>query len=181
MPFSNKSYLVILFCLASNPVLADYNATVVGARASSQNLVKLNFKQTLAKANCGDPVSQMNLGVCFLTGFNVERNYNTAYYWFNKAASQNFPQALYNMGVLYYKGYGVPIDYKKARYWFKRGAIKGNKESMYYLGIIYGLGKGVAKNQKIADYWLDKVIKLGDSRMQKDALNVKAIVDKTKK
>ena len=71
------------------------------------------------------PYGQNGLGVCFAKGYYVEKNYNTAAYWFLKAARQGFPVAQFNIGNCYYEGKGVRMDKSLAEYWHKKSAEQG--------------------------------------------------------
>ncbi|MBR3086925.1 MAG: sel1 repeat family protein [Kiritimatiellae bacterium] len=46
--------------------------------------------------------------------------------WFEKAAEQNDPDALFNLGLLYYSGKGVRRDWAKARELLER-AVEADK------------------------------------------------------
>ena len=46
----------------------------------------------------------------YAKGFYVQQDFSKAVYWFSKAASKDFPMALFNLAVSYTKGEGVEKD-----------------------------------------------------------------------
>jgi len=59
----------------------------------------------------------MLIGYGIKTGINgegIQRDYNKAFFWTEKAAVQGNPYAQYHLGVLYLKGRGVAVDSKVA-------------------------------------------------------------------
>jgi hypothetical protein len=66
--------------------------------------VASNLDQLIAKANAGDAAAQYQLGTMYNTGQGVERNPDTAFTWFQKAARQGNAGAMYELGVAFYNG-----------------------------------------------------------------------------
>ncbi|MDE2110174.1 MAG: sel1 repeat family protein [Alphaproteobacteria bacterium] len=74
----------------------------------------------------GDAESQNRLGIMYAKGIGVARNFVRARDWFDKAAKQNYGEALYNLGVLYKVGPdGVAQDKDKAARLFVDSALAG--------------------------------------------------------
>ncbi|MDE2161812.1 MAG: sel1 repeat family protein [Alphaproteobacteria bacterium] len=74
----------------------------------------------------GDAESQNRLGIMYAKGVGVARNFVRARDWFDKAAKQNYGEALYNLGVLYKVGPdGVSQDKDKAARLFVDSALAG--------------------------------------------------------
>ena len=67
------------------------------------------------------------MGECYRDGQGVESDLAEAVRWFEKAAAQNNPEALYNLGFVYYAGNGVRRDWKKARELLER-AVEADKD-----------------------------------------------------
>ena len=61
-------------------------------------------------AEQGNANAQYNMGVLYDEGYGVERNYETARGWYEKAAAQGYAKAEHNLGILYQEGHGVPAD-----------------------------------------------------------------------
>lgn len=83
------------------------------------------------------PYGQNGLGICFVYGYYVEKNYQTAAYWFKNAAHQGLSVAEFNYGSCYYNGIGLTCNKDSASYWYKRAAEQGleiAKEMLRYEG-----------------------------------------------
>ena len=59
---------------------------------------------------CGKVLGENGLGYMYAKGLYVKQDYSKAVYWFRKAASKDFPMALFNLAVSYTKGEGVEKD-----------------------------------------------------------------------
>ncbi|WGZ92870.1 MAG: SEL1-like repeat protein [Candidatus Thiothrix putei] len=82
----------------------------------------LNVVETAAIAGNAD--AQYKLGLMYLLGEGVERDYTQALQWFDMAATQGLTKALYGLLQL-------PLQ------WFRSAAIQGNMLAQYYLGMVY--------------------------------------------
>ncbi len=71
------------------------------------------------------PYGQNGLGICFAYGYYVEKNLQTASYWFRKAARNGFHLAQFNLGNCYYHGNGVSKDREQALYWYNKAYEQG--------------------------------------------------------
>ncbi|MDE6354491.1 MAG: sel1 repeat family protein, partial [Prevotella sp.] len=60
------------------------------------------------------------LGLYYRNGDGVERDYEKAFYWFNKAAEHDDPMAWVELGHCYAAGRGVAEDYSQAVRWYSR-------------------------------------------------------------
>ena len=83
------------------------------------------------------PYGQNGLGICYVYGYYVEKNYQTAAYWFKNAAHQGLSVAEFNYGNCYYNGIGMTYHKGTASYWYKRAAEQGleiAKEMLRYEG-----------------------------------------------
>ena len=63
-------------------------------------------------AEQGDAVSQYNLGICYLSGKGVPRDYVEAAKWLRKAATRGDAGAQNRLGMCYENGQGVSQDHK---------------------------------------------------------------------
>jgi TPR repeat protein len=72
--------------------------------------------------------SQFTLGYMYHFGYGVPVSYPRARSWFEKAANQRYPFALYNLGILYRDGLGVPVDFGKAATYFLTARDAGYRE-----------------------------------------------------
>ncbi len=58
-----------------------------------------------------------------------KENYDTAFYWYNKAASQDFLKAQVKLAECYYHGKGTYRNIHMAETWLKYAANNGSKEA----------------------------------------------------
>lgn len=73
-----------------------------------------------AKAN--NAIALNDLGMIFMTGCNVEQDYQQAETYFIQAHRYGSQQAAANLGGIYREGgYGIAKNLEKARYWFQQG------------------------------------------------------------
>ena len=89
------------------------------------NIVYLKKRATL-----GDSNSQFKLGECYLDGDRVEKNYEEAIKWFNKAASSNHAKALRSLAACYIEGKGVKEDVLKGLSLLRQAELYYDKEDV---------------------------------------------------
>lgn len=65
----------------------------------------------------GDTEAQNKLGLCYLNGVSVDKNYSRSVAWFRKAARKDNKEAQQNLSIAYKVGYGVKKDLTLATYW----------------------------------------------------------------
>ena len=124
-----KIYVVCLLMLMANGTArADFNDGVVAYIAGDYETA-YNTMISLAKTDEGNPLPQYYLGMMYLKGQGVEKNYEEAGKWFRKAAENRLPQAQYKLADLYTEGEGVPRDYEFAYIWYNVGAAHKHKLS----------------------------------------------------
>ena len=99
--------------------------------------------------NVNAALAQYNIGFMYQNGEGVQKDFNQAVKWFEKAADQGDVQAQYSLGMMYLN----EKDYKRAPYWFKQASNQGNAQAQYNLGMIYFNGEGVKKDYKRAAEW----------------------------
>lgn len=114
-------------------------------------------------AELGYGYSYELIGTMYWIGFeNIDRNYEKARYWYEKAANFGSGNAKLNLGVIYSKGLCVKTDYEKAVQFYISAANDGIKEAQFNVACSFQDGKGVEKNEKEAVHWFEKAAKLGD-------------------
>lgn len=122
----------------------------------------LSIDQLKVMASEGDAPAQIFLGVMYSKGESVPQDHAKALYWFEQAAAQNEPLAMFNIGVLHEHGHGLPIDLGKALWWYAQSAERGCLSAQHELAWRYENGDGVAKNVPLAVYWHVKAADSGD-------------------
>jgi hypothetical protein len=115
------------------------------------------------RAEKGNAEAQFSLGLAFLGGTGVGRDFVEAASWFRKAAEQGHPKAQYKMAVLSSNGWGMPRDYEQAAGWLRKAAAQGDVAAEGDLGAYYQTGTGVAKDPVAAMNWYRKAADQGDA------------------
>ena len=95
-----------------------------------------------------DVATCYKLGVMYFNGDGVERNYQKAFYWMDKARSGGYGDSncVYYLGRCYEKGLGVKNDYVKARKCYDAASRDGNVRAKVKLADLYRRGLGCKKN-----------------------------------
>ncbi|CZR99543.1 Putative beta-lactamase HcpC precursor [Clostridioides difficile] len=78
------------------------------------------------------PICQYKAG----TFSEIDKDFEQAFYWYNKSAKQDYPDAQYKVGTFYEHGIGIDKNFKKALYWFKKASKQEHKEAKHKLEII---------------------------------------------
>ena len=73
-------------------------------------------------------------------GIGVQQDQAMAVQWYERAAAQGHPTALFNLGYMYMKGYGVEPDDIFALRYFRLAAKSGNQSAQKLLGDAYEKG-----------------------------------------
>ncbi len=119
------------------------------------------------KAESGDASAQLDLALCYFSGYGIENNFVEAHKWFVKSAEQGNGRALNAVGADYQFGFGgVEKDLVEAVKWYKKSAEHGNSRGQYNLGVCYENGTGVEKDLVEAVKWYKKSAEQGDSDAQ---------------
>lgn len=104
-----------------------------------------------------------NIGLFYLNGDGVERNFEIALDLFEKGAMRGDECAMYNAGWMYFEGKGVNINYAKALEYYRKAAELGQRDAQNDLGWMYQNGYGVDKDTSIAAMWYRKAAVQGQS------------------
>lgn len=96
---------------------------------------------------------QYYLGIKYIKGDEIDKNYTEAIKWFTLAATQEHSDSQLMLGKIYYYGEFVKPDFKKALMWNTLAAAQGLSEAQYMLGLIYENGSGVPENKVEAKKW----------------------------
>ena len=110
----------------------------------------------LKKAEQGDALAQVDLGLAYERGKGVPQDYDEAVKRFRTAADQGHARGQYNLARMYANGQGVERDYQKAFDLYRKSADQGNGNAQNNLGIMYKNGYGVPKDHKEAVTWYRK-------------------------
>lgn len=97
------------------------------------------FKMAAEK---GNSVGQSGLGVMYLYGKGVEKDYQKAFKYFSSAAGQGWVDGQLQLGIMYFNGLGVPKDYKTASKYFTMASQSGHVLGFYNLAQMHATGTG---------------------------------------
>jgi hypothetical protein len=111
-------------------------------------------------AELGNPEAQYNLGYCYQSGIEVEKNQKIAIEWYRKSANQGFNDALYQLMMAYGNGDGVEQDPKKAFSYALKCAENNDGTCMWNVVNCYYRGMGIEKNIDKMLEWAVRLSKL---------------------
>lgn len=120
------------------------------------------------RAEAGDAAAQTSLGWIYQKGTGAKPNMKEAVKWFQKAADQNYPEALVALGEMTQAGQGVTRDPTNAARFYQSAAEKGNVTGEYDLAYLYEQGMGVEKDETNASKWYELAASGGDPYAQYD-------------
>jgi len=127
----------------------------------------LDARQRFEKAaRKGYAPAQVNLGVLYLYGCGVSRNYGAALYWLTSAADQGSSRAHTNLGILYFQGWGVKQDFGEALRHFRAAANGGDEGAIVNLGYMNDNGLGTPVDHAAAAAWYRQAAERGDPLAQ---------------
>lgn len=122
----------------------------------------------MAQAKRGDAVSQTKIGLAYVQGALVQRDYTQAVIWFRLAAEQGNAAAQGMLGVALAKGEGVTRDITEAVKWYRKAAEQGDRGAQYNLGCLYFNGDGVPQDAAEAARWWCESAQQGVVQAQQD-------------
>ena len=110
------------------------------------------------------------LGHIYSAGFGVEKDYDFAHSWYEKAAKQNDAGAQLAMGDFYYH----KEEYNKAITWYEEASKQNKKTAYVRLSRIYKLGLGVEIDLEKSTFYKNKAISsLKKEKKSKEITNIK--------
>ncbi len=128
---------------------------------TSDDISAADVQALHTQAAQGDAGAQVHLGMLYLLGQGVPKDYVQARQWFEQATAQGNAWAQSFLGTLYVEGHGVPQDYVQARLWSEKAAVQGNAGAQYQLGWLYANGRGVPQDYAMARIWYEKAAAQG--------------------
>jgi TPR repeat protein len=113
-------------------------------------------------ADAGYPDAQDELGVMFVRGLGVIKDYQRAFDLFNKAAAGGSPAGMGNLGSMYASGFFVKEDDAQALAWYEKSIEAGNAFALAQAGVIYFNGQGTPRDYQMAAGYFQQAADLGD-------------------
>jgi len=135
-------------------------------RTRNENTFKKN-QDNYESAERGDANAQFQLGVQYMQGQGVERDYEEGIRWLSEAADQNHESAqLYlqlwdNDFEVGQQGDSIGVR------WLKEAARALNVDALYRLGFLYESGRGVIANEVEANKWYQLAVSQGHQEAKK--------------
>jgi len=119
-------------------------------------------------AEQGNAHAQVDMGIMYLEGSGVTRDFKEAVRWCRLAADQGNAEAQGLLGGIFHDGGdGVTRDYKEAAKWYKLAAAQGDTDAQDNLGaIFYDGGNGVTQDYKEAAKWYRLAAEKGNAHAQ---------------
>jgi TPR repeat protein len=118
---------MVLAAVAGSTPAADFDSGLGALR--SRDYARALEQWSLC-AEKGDAACQFGLGVLHDDGLGVPREVSRALSWYERAAAQDYPDALMQLGFLYAVGrQGVEQDPVRAWAWFARAAAVGVEQA----------------------------------------------------
>ncbi len=144
--------LLILVGLWTDPLYAgdDFQE---GWRAYRSGDFQTAYNLWLPLAQSGSGLAQNNLGMMYLTGRGVAKDYGQAVHWFSLAVINGNVEAQTSLGAMYIQGLGVEQDYSAAFELFYAAAREGYAPAQFNMGRMYSEGIGVSRDYNKAMKW----------------------------
>lgn len=168
--------LLVLVSLLVSPAAAQDYVEAFNAYQRGEYARALHDFRTLAKR--GDVLAQYRLGLMYVNGDGVEKDYAESVKWFSRAAIQGYAPAQTSLGVRFEKGQGVRRNYAEAVRWYRHGAESGEPMAQYRLGRMYTLGHGVRRHYTEAVAWFTVAASHGIADAEKARAAVAAHLSK---
>jgi TPR repeat protein len=108
-----------------------------------------NFSTELELAKKGNTQAQNNLGMMYMTGVGVAKNYSEAMKWLERSASKGNTQAMMNLASMYRDGSGVLPNNELAYSWFNLAADRSTstEDKQYASQNVQELSKRLSNEQ----------------------------------
>lgn len=147
---------IVLIALAVTSVQLLANTIDEARTALYTHQYKSAHDVLLPLAIEGNSEAQYLLGMLYLRGQGVERNYSVASNWFGKSAEQGHPKAAFEMGKLYEFGKGSSQNLEQAIYFYQQAKAHGNAAAGKSLARVQGKQQGQLKHMDNDCYGLVK-------------------------
>ena len=102
----------------------------LGRAFSAGKKVAEAVKYYYESANQGYAAAQSSLAYMYLYGLGVERNYQAAFWWYNKAALQDDHQAYIGLGYIYANGFGVQKNINLSNTYYQKANSNKSQSSL---------------------------------------------------
>lgn len=118
--------------------------------------MNIDMQKLISDAFNNEADAQLDLGNCYLHGWNVDVDYEKAVMWYKKAAANGSEKAIYNLGLCHGDGLGVEQNIPQAFEFYRKAADLGYPDAIYKVGLFYLEGLAVERNQAKAFQYIKK-------------------------
>ncbi len=142
---------LLLLALICSGARADVAGGIAAYRRGDYPAALSEFR---IAADQDDPFAQNLLGLMYVQGLGVQRNYQLALDWFSKAQVLGLPDAMANLAKMYADGLGVTKNDATALRYYRDAALSGFRPALSLMVKIYEKGGlGVAPDAEKALFW----------------------------
>lgn len=113
------------------------------------------------KAEQGDAIAQLRLGVVYLSGRDVPKDTALGLKLIRSAAEKGNAIAQLNLGGMYARGGIFGQDYSEAAKWYRKAAEQGYNHGQMALAELYAAGNGLPKDEIEALAWINLAARYG--------------------
>ena len=133
------------------PARAEFEA---GRKAFENGDYAKALNEFLPSVMEGNTDAQFYLALMYEIGAGVPQDPHKAFKWYNLAAEQGNPEAMFKLGVYYYDGSGgAAKDPEQALSWFDEAAGQGIAAAQFNVGLMHAKSIGVARDYGLAAKW----------------------------
>ncbi len=150
-----KKLLILLFCVMQVSLFAQSSAesnilfeNAVGyLRGITRTYNPQLGKKLLDSAiSLGNAKAMNAMGNIYAKGTVVNKNMDSALYWYKRSLSSGYEGACINLGNLYRFGKDIPQDFKEATNYYIKGVTQNDKECKTLLAYMYYKGLGIKQD-----------------------------------
>ena len=139
-----------------------YRSRIDGATIEEYGDLKDRAAAAKAKAEAGDPSSQMLYGMMLAGLPQLNASYDKALPWFLRAAQSGSPYAQYQIGTALLSGHGCQCDSTKGEIWLQKAARAGEPEAQVSLAEYLLRDKPSTESTAGALQWLERAAQQKD-------------------
>ncbi len=145
-------------------ILAVILSPAYAAKNKKPKKIYKKDKEVIQQVNPVDANSQLKLGMMYIDGNEVRRNYRKAVKWLSKSAQAGNPIAMDMLGKLYMEKHTPGWNDKKMFKFLSKSAAAGDSRTYCNLGYMYRGGFGIKNSDyKKAAEWFIKSANAGYS------------------
>lgn len=119
----------------------------------------------IREARTENPDAEYCLGLMYARGQGIDKDYQAALSWFQKAYDHGCSSSGYYLGKMYLSGIGAEKDPAKAQKFLEAIADR-DARAMYELGLLHFTGKDMPRDLKKSAEWMQKGADAGNAEAQ---------------